>query len=152
MNNQTQPVTILMADDDADDRLLTQEALAEGVLAHDLRFVKDGEELLAYLRQQGNYNSPSLAPRPELILLDLNMPRKDGREALTEIKMDPKLRQIPIVVFTTSRAQQDIYQSYDLGANSFITKPASFADLVDLLRSLEQYWFEVAELPPASIM
>jgi CheY-like chemotaxis protein len=150
MNNQTQPVTILMADDDADDRLLTQEALAEGILVHDLRFVKDGDELLAYLRQQGNYNSPSLAPRPELILLDLNMPRKDGREALAEIKMDPKLRQIPIVVFTTSRAQQDIYQSYDLGANSFITKPASFADLVALLRSLEHYWFEVTELPPAS--
>jgi CheY-like chemotaxis protein len=152
MNSQTQPVTILMADDDADDRLLTQEAFAEGSLVHDLRFVKDGEELLAYLRRQGNYNSPSLAPRPELILLDLNMPRKDGREALAEIKMDPKLRQIPIVVLTTSRDQQDIYQSYDLGANSFITKPASFADLVDMLRSLEHYWFEVTELPPASIV
>lgn len=151
MNSRRQPITILMADDDADDRVLTQEALAESLLVHDLRFVEDGEELLAYLRQQGSYSSPAQAPRPELILLDLNMPRKDGREALAEIKTDPKLRQIPIIIFTTSRDQQDVYQSYDLGANSFITKPATFDDLVDALRSLEQYWFEVAELPPVRL-
>jgi CheY-like chemotaxis protein len=150
MNNQRQPITILMADDDADDRFLTQEALTESLLIHDFHFVEDGEELLAYLRHQGNYSSPMVAPRPELILLDLNMPRKDGREALAEIKMDPSLRQIPIVIFTTSQDKKDVYQSYDLGANSFITKPASFEDLVRILRSLGQYWFDLIELPPAS--
>jgi CheY-like chemotaxis protein len=151
MDRQRQPITILMADDDADDRFLTQEALAESFLIHDLRFVEDGEELLAYLRHQGSYSSPALAPRPELILLDLNMPRKDGREALAEIKTDPKLKQIPIVIFTTSRDQKDIHHSYNLGANSFITKPASFDDLVHVLRSLEQYWFDLVELPSAAL-
>jgi CheY-like chemotaxis protein len=152
MNSQKRSITILMADDDADDRLLTQEALAESYLLHDLRFVEDGEELMAYLRRQGNYVGPGKAPRPELILLDLNMPRKDGREALAEIKTDPELRQIPIVIFTTSSGKEDIYHSYDLGASSFITKPASFDALVDTLRSLGQYWFELVKLPSTKTM
>lgn len=148
MNNQRQSITILMADDDADDRFLTQEAFSESFLLHDLRFVEDGEELMAYLRHQGNYSEPDQAPRPEIILLDLNMPRKDGREALAEIKTDPTLRQIPIIIFTTSRDQKDIYQSYDLGANSFMVKPTSFEELVHTLRSIEHYWFELVKLPP----
>lgn len=151
MNSQRRSITILMADDDADDRLLTQEALAESRLMPDLHFVEDGEELMAYLRRQGNYISPDKSPRPQLILLDLNMPRKDGREALAEIKMDPRLRQIPIIIFTTSSGQKDIYHSYDLGASSFITKPVSFEGLVDTLRSLGQYWFDLVELPPTKI-
>lgn len=150
INSVDQPITILMAEDDADDRLLAAEALTENYLVYDLRFVEDGEELMAYLRQQGNYSQPAAAPRPMLILLDLNMPRKDGREALAEIKTDPQLKQIPIVIFTTSTDQKDIYQSYDLGANSFITKPASFDDLVNVLRWLERYWFGLVKLPPAT--
>lgn len=152
MNSVDQPITILMAEDDADDRLLAAEALTENYLVYDLRFVEDGEELMAYLRRQGNYSLPAVAPRPMLILLDLNMPRKDGREALAEIKTDPQLKQIPIVVFTTSADQKDIYQSYDLGANSFITKPASFDDLVNVLRWLERYWFGLVKLPPATVV
>jgi CheY-like chemotaxis protein len=152
MNSVDQPITILMAEDDADDRLLAAEALTENYLVYDLRFVEDGEELMAYLRRQGNYSLPAVAPRPMLILLDLNMPRKDGREALAEIKTDPQLKQIPIVVFTTSADQKDIYQSYDLGANSFITKPASFDDLVNVLRWLERYWFDLVKLPPATVV
>jgi CheY-like chemotaxis protein len=151
MTSQRRSITILMADDDADDRLLAQEALAESRLMPDLRFVEDGEELMAYLRRQGNYISPDKSPRPGLILLDLNMPRKDGREALAEIKTDPQLRQIPIIIFTTSSGQRDIYHSYDLGASSFITKPVSFEGLVDTLRSLGQYWFDLVELPPTKI-
>jgi CheY-like chemotaxis protein len=152
MSSDNQPITILMAEDDADDRLLAEEALAESLLLHQLRFVEDGEELMAYLRHQGHYSLPDRAPRPGLILLDLNMPRKDGREALAEIKTDPKLKQIPIIVFTTSTDQHDIFRSYDLGANSFITKPASFDELVLVLRSLEQYWLDLVELPPPQVL
>jgi CheY-like chemotaxis protein len=142
------PIMILMADDDADDRMLTRQALEESRLANDLRFVEDGEQLMDYLRRQGRYTSPEVAPRPGLILLDLNMPRMDGREALKEIKSDPGLRQIPIVVLTTSKAEEDIYRSYDLGVNSFITKPVTFDGLVEVMRSVGQYWFEIVELPP----
>jgi CheY-like chemotaxis protein len=138
--------TILIADDDADDCLLVQEALRESKQPHDLRVVRDGQQLLDYLRQRGDYrNSP--APRPDLILLDLKMPRKDGREALSEIKADSKLRSIPIVVLTTSTAVDDIAFCYRTGANSFITKPATFSRLVELLSALSQYWFEIVELP-----
>jgi CheY-like chemotaxis protein len=141
------PVTIVMADDDADDRLFTQEALAESRLANDLHFVEDGEELLDFLRHQGAYANHSDAPRPALILLDLNMPKMDGREALQAIKADPALRQIPVVVLTTSRAEEDIFASYDSGANSFISKPVTFDGLVDALKRLGQYWFQIVELP-----
>jgi len=143
-----QPITILMADDDEDDRMMTREALEEAKLANDIRFVVDGEELLDYLYRRGDYADPEKAPRPGLILLDLNMPRKDGREALREIKADPDLRQIPIVVLTTSKVEEDIYRSYDLGVNSFITKPVSFEGLVFVITTLAQYWFQIVQLPP----
>jgi CheY-like chemotaxis protein len=142
------PITILMADDDADDRRLTQEAFEEGRLINDLRFVENGEQLLEYLRKEGAYAPPAEAPRPGLILLDLNMPRKDGRTVLKEIKSDPALRQIPVCVLTTSKADEDIYKSYDLGVNSYIVKPVTFEALVDIFQTLEKYWFEIVELPP----
>jgi CheY-like chemotaxis protein len=136
-----------LADDDADDRLMAGEALAESRLANDLRFVEDGEELMDYLHRRGRYADPADAPRPGLILLDLNMPRKDGREALEEIKSDPELRKIPVVVLTTSKAEEDIYRTYDLGVNSFITKPVMFESMVDVMKALGRYWFEIVELP-----
>ncbi len=142
------PITILMADDDADDRRLTQEAFEEARLINDVRFVENGEQLLDYLRRTGAYAPPVEAPRPGLILLDLNMPRKDGRTVLKELKGDPDLRQIPVVVLTTSKADEDIYKSYDLGVNSYIVKPVTFEALVDILQTLEKYWFEIVELPP----
>jgi two-component system, response regulator len=139
---------MLLADDDPDDRLLTREALRETRLANALHEVVDGEELLDYLRHRGRYADPSLAPRPGLILLDLNMPRKDGREALAEIKRDPALRQIPVVVLTTSQAEQDILCTYDLGVNSFISKPVTFEGLVEVMKILGRYWLQIVELPP----
>ena len=148
MGNAPGPITILMADDDPDDRMLTRDALAESRLANDLHFVEDGEELLDYLHQRGKFSDPQSSPRPGLILLDLNMPRKDGREALRDIKSDPSFRHIPVVVLTTSKAEEDIYRTYDLGVNSFITKPVTFDGLVDVMRALGRYWFEIVELPP----
>lgn len=145
--DQIQPITILMADDDPDDRLLAQNAFKVSRLANDLRLVVDGEELMDYLRRRGKYADPELSPRPGLILLDLNMPRKDGREALAEIKADPDLQTIPVVVLTTSKADEDIYRSYAVGASSFITKPVSFEGLVDVIRTVGHYWFEIVELP-----
>ncbi len=142
------PITILMADDDPDDRQLTKEALEEGRLINTIRFVSNGEELMDYLRKKGDYAPPTEAPRPGLILLDLNMPRKDGRAVLQEIKSDPALRTIPVVVLTTSKADEDVYRSYDLGVNSYIVKPVTFEALVDILQTLEKYWFEIVELPP----
>jgi CheY-like chemotaxis protein len=136
-----------MADDDLDDRMFAQAALAENRLANDLHFVSDGEELLEYLLHEGAYTDPTSAPRPGLILLDLNMPKMDGHEALQAIKSDPNLRQIPVVVLTTSRAEQDVFASYDSGANSFISKPVTFEGLVEAMRHLKQYWFEIVELP-----
>lgn len=147
MKGQRTTVTILIADDDEDDCLLAREALVESRLANELRFVKDGEELMDYLHRRGKYSLKSNSPRPGLILLDLNMPKKDGREALKEIKADPNLRQIPIVVLTTSKAEDDIYKIYDLGANSFITKPVTFSSLVEVMKTLGKYWFEIVELP-----
>ena len=148
MSNHNKPITILMADDDADDRQLTKEALEEGRLINDVRFVENGEELLEYLRREGKYADAD-APRPGLILLDLNMPRKDGRAVLAEIKNDPEFRTIPVVVLTTSKADEDVYRSYDLGVNSYIVKPVTFEALVDILQTLEKYWFEIVELPPS---
>jgi len=143
----TMVITLLMAEDDEEDRMLTRDALAESRLANDLRFVGDGEELMDYLRQRGKYARPASAPRPGLILLDLNMPRKDGREALREIKADPELRAIPIIVLTTSKAEEDIMRSYDLGASSFITKPVTFEGLVEVMKALGRYWFHIVDLP-----
>lgn len=144
---EAKSITILMADDDEDDRLMTKEALEEARLANEIRFVLDGEELMDYLYQRGKFEDPASSPRPGLILLDLNMPKKDGREALKEIKADPDLRHIPIVVLTTSKAEEDIYRSYDLGVNSFITKPVSFDGLVFVMTTLAQYWFQIVQLP-----
>jgi len=114
----------------------------------DVRFVEDGEALLDYLYQRGPYGAPGAAPRPGLILLDLNMPKKSGREALREIKADPNLRAIPIVMLTTSKSEEEIYRSYDLGANSFITKPVTFAAMVEIMNVVTSYWFSIVELPP----
>lgn len=147
MKGRQATITILMAEDDEDDCMLTREALAESQLSHELYIVRDGEELMDYLYQRGSYTAKSSAPRPSLILLDLNMPKKDGREALKEIKADANLKQIPIVVLTTSKAEEDIYSSYDLGANSFIIKPTTFASLVEVMRTIGKYWFETVKLP-----
>lgn len=147
MTAERRPITILLADDDEDDRMLARDALAESRLANDLYMVSDGEELMDYLLRRGGYAEPAESPRPGLILLDLNMPKMDGREALKEIKSHPNLRQIPVVVLTTSQAEEDIYRTYDLGANSFITKPVMFASLVKVMKDLGNYWFEIVELP-----
>ena len=146
MTESPQAITILMADDDPDDRLLTQRALTASRVLNELRFVEDGEALMDYLLKRGAYNDEN-APRPGLILLDLNMPRKDGREALQEIKQHPVLHRIPVVVMTTSKEEEDIFRSYDLGANSFITKPVTFERLVELMSVLGKYWIEIVELP-----
>jgi CheY-like chemotaxis protein len=142
-----QPIVILMADDDADDRMLTKDALEESRVLNELRFVQDGEELMDYLHRRGKYADAESSPKPGLILLDLNMPKKDGREALKEIKSDPNLRRIPVVIMTTSKAEEDIFRSYDFGASSFITKPVTFDRLVDLMKAIGEYWVEFVELP-----
>ncbi len=147
MRNKGTLVTILVAEDDSEDCILTKEALIVNNLANDLHFVGDGEELLDYLYHRGKYRDPASSPRPGLLLLDLNMPRKDGREALQEIKADPTLRSIPVIVLTTSDAEEDIRACYDLGANSYITKPVTFAGLIRAMRALGQYWFGTAGLP-----
>ena len=147
MSRIAKPITILYADDDAEDRMLVKDAWAENRLANELHFVEDGEELMDYLRRRGPYTHLAGEPLPGMILLDLNMPRKDGREALQEIKADPRLRSIPVVVLTTSKAEEDILRAYDLGVNSFILKPVTFQSLVDLTLTLSKYWFEVVELP-----
>lgn len=141
------PITILYADDDAEDRMLVKEAWEEARLANDLHFVEDGEELLEYLRRKDKFAELNGSPLPGMILLDLNMPRKDGREALREIKADPRLRSIPVVILTTSKAEEDILRAYDLGVNSFILKPVTFESLVEITKTLSKYWFEVVELP-----
>ena len=141
-------ISILMADDDEDDRQLAKEALEESRLANELRFVIDGEELMDYLHHRRRYSDLNSSPRPGIILLDLNMPRKDGREALKEIKSDPELRRIPVVVLTTSVAEEDIIRSYDLGVNSFIKKPVTFSGMVEIMKALGDYWFQIVELPP----
>lgn len=147
MKKDKKKFTILVAEDDPDDRFLLAEAFTETLLADYLYFVEDGEQLMDYLHGQGKYTDPSRCPRPDLILLDLNMPRKDGREALKEIKSAPKLRQIPIVVFTTSKAEEDIYRTYELGGNSFISKPISYEELLHVVKQLGSYWFETVRLP-----
>jgi CheY-like chemotaxis protein len=146
MSHPVKSIVILMADDDADDRLLAKDALTECRLANDLHFVENGEDLMDYLRRRGKYKELQ-APRPGLILLDLNMPKKDGREALREIKTDAELRKIPVVVLTTSKADTDVAQIYELGANSFISKPVTFDSLVNVMNVLGNYWFGIVELP-----
>lgn len=147
MSRPATPVVILMADDDPDDRQLTREAFDEAKLANELRFVENGEELLDYLHRRGKYADPATSPRPGLILLDLNMPKVDGREALLKLKQDPDLRRIRVVVLTTSKAEEDILRTYDLSAASYITKPVTFETLVEVVRTLGKYWLEIVELP-----
>jgi len=146
----TQPrtsMTILIVDDDTEDRMMMADAFAESHIANPLRFVENGEQLMDYLYQRGVYADSASAPRPGLIILDLNMPKKDGRKALQEIKSDPRLRHIPVVVLTTSKAEQDVYRSYDMGVNSFITKPVTLTGLLEVVSTLGKYWFEIVDLP-----
>jgi len=147
MSKSEKLVDILMADDDPDDRMMTEQALRQYRLKNGLFFVEDGQDLLDYLHHRGTYTDVARYPLPDLILLDLNMPRKDGREALSEIKSNPQLRRIPVVVLTTSKAEEDILRSYDLGANAYITKPVSFQGLAETMRVLGTFWFELVELP-----
>lgn len=148
MNDSTnRSIAIVVADDDPDDRLLIEEAFEENRLKNPLVFVEDGEQLLDYLRGEGKYAGPEPRDPVGVILLDLNMPRMDGREALAIIKSDPALRRIPIVVLTTSKAEEDVLRTYDLGVNSFVTKPVTFNGLVEMVRALGQYWFEIVILP-----
>jgi two-component system, response regulator len=148
MSTDRTSVVILLADDDPDDRMLTKRALKRNRLANDVKSVEDGEELMDYLYKRNRYAESASAPLPGLILLDLNMPRKDGREALQEIKSDPNLRRIPVVVLTTSEADQDILRSYDLGVNAFVTKPVTFDGLANAIKRLGDFWFEIVKLPP----
>ncbi len=141
------PIQIVIAEDDPDDRLRIEEALAEARLANGIKFVADGVELLEYLRGTGRYCDLSRGFLPGLVLLDLNMPRMDGREVLKEIKEDPILRRVPVAVLTTSSAQEDIRRTYDLGVNSFITKPVTFERLVAVMQSITNYWFQIVHLP-----
>ncbi len=133
-----------MADDDEEDCMLTQDALREGRLMNPLYFVHDGQELINFLRHSGKYAAAE-SPRPGIVLLDLNMPRKDGREALREIKLDPSLRRIPIIILTTSKNEVDVYKSYDLGANAYIVKPVTFDALVNVMRNMGAFWFQIVE-------
>ena len=148
MTRRRRRVTLLVADGDAEGRRLMSEAFAALWPDCDLRFAGDGEELMDYLLRRGKYADPSSSPRPAILLLDLNMPKKDGREALKEIKADPQLRQIRVIVLTTSKAEEDIYRSYDISATSFITKPVKFDALVEVVKALGKYWLEIVELPP----
>lgn len=145
--NRSNSTVILMADDDLDDCELTRRALAQAGVTNPLQFVHDGAELLDYLRQEPPYDKEGAAPRPGLLLLDLNMPRVDGREALQRIKALPGLRNIPVVVLTTSQAEEDVLRTYDLGAASYITKPVTFTGLVEAMTILGEYWLEVVALP-----
>ena len=141
-------ITILVADDDADDRLLIKDAFDENDVSNPLAFVNDGEELMDYLHRRGAYERLRNAPLPGIILLDLNMPKKDGRTALKEIKADETLQRIPVVVLTTSKADEDIVRTYGLGVSSFISKPVTFEGLCDVVKTLSHYWFEIVVLPP----
>ena len=148
MQRNGTPITILVADDDADDRMLIEDAFEESKLQNPLDFVEDGEQLLAYLKREGEYANMRGKPYPGVILLDLNMPKMDGRTALAKIKEDSTLCRIPIIILTTSKAEEDILRTYNLGVNSFITKPVTFDGLVKVVQSIGQYWIEIVALPP----
>ncbi|MGZ4056035.1 MAG: response regulator [Bacteroidia bacterium] len=147
MKDNGRLIEILIADDDEEDTMLIKDALNESRLRNGVKSVGDGEELMEFLYNKGKYADKELYPTPGIILLDLNMPKMDGREALKEIKEDPKLRSIPIIVLTTSKAEEDIVRTYNLGVSSFITKPVSFSALVEIMKTLNKYWFEIVELP-----
>lgn len=139
------PIEILLVEDSPSDAALTKEALEAGKIANNLNRVVDGVEAMEYLRRQGTF---AKAPRPDLIMLDLNLPRKDGREVLRELKGDPSLRTIPVLVLTTSRSDKDVLQSYELNANCYITKPVDFQHFIDVVKSIENFWLSVVTLPP----
>ena len=139
------PIDVLLIEDDPGDELITREAFEHNKIKNNLHVARDGEEGLDFLYRRGEFGG---APRPDLILLDLNLPKYDGRQLLEQIKSDADLCHIPVVVLTTSKADEDIYKSYDLGVNSYIVKPVTFEALVDILQTLEKYWFEIVELPP----
>jgi chemotaxis family two-component system response regulator Rcp1 len=146
--NRGKPAVILLVEDDRGDQELTRRALQEGKVRNDLRIAEDGEEALAYLFRRGKYKDPTASPRPDLLLLDLNLPRVDGREVLERVRADAKLRRMAVVVLTTSRQEEDILRSYELGCNSFITKPADMNQFIRVIQALEEYWFQVSALPP----
>ncbi|MGH9751030.1 MAG: response regulator [Candidatus Polarisedimenticolia bacterium] len=150
MKERGTPAVILLAEDDDDDYTLIRDALQEARVLNPLLRVKDGVELLEYLRRQGAFADPEKAPAPSLILIDLNMPRKDGRTALKEMKEDRSLRGLPVVVLTTSKSEEDVLAAYDIGASTFIRKPVTFEGLVEVARGLGRYWFEIVELPRTS--
>jgi CheY-like chemotaxis protein len=151
MNDKTEvkrtPLRILMADDDSDDKMLTKEALIESRVLNELYFVDNGIELLEYLKGEEKYSDRTLYPFPSIVLLDLNMPKMDGREALSAIKTDKNLRAVPVVILTTSKAEDDMRKGYDQGAASYITKPVTFEALVELMKTVGKYWVEFVELP-----
>lgn len=146
--SKAKPAVILLAEDDRGDQELTRRALEEGKIRNDLRVVEDGEEALAYLYRRGKYKDPATSPRPDLLLLDLNLPRIDGRQVLEKIRSDSRLRRLAVVVLTTSRQEEDILRSYELGCNSFITKPVGMEQFIRVIHALEEYWFQIVVLPP----
>jgi CheY-like chemotaxis protein len=146
--NKVKPAVILLVEDDRSDQELTRRALGEGKIRNELRIVEDGEEALAYLFRRGKYEDPTTSPRPDLLLLDLNLPRVDGREVLEQIRADSKLRRMAVVVLTTSRQEEDILRSYELGCNSFIPKPVDLNQFMQVIQALEKYWFQIVVLPP----
>ena len=148
MMRSSLPIRILVAEDDADDRLMIKDAFEESRLGNPVDFVEDGVQLMDYLLRQGEYANLGDCPYPGFILLDLNMPRKDGRTALKEIKANPILQRIPIIVLTTSKAEEDIVRTYNLGVNSFICKPVTFESLVEIVKTVGRYWIEIVALPP----
>ena len=142
------PVIILLAEDDPGDQELTRRALEEGPICHELHIVRDGEEALDYLWRRGTYQNPTTSPRPDLVLLDLNMPKVDGRQVLERLRADATLRRLAVVVLTTSQREEDVICTYDLGANSYITKPADLQRFTQVIQALETYWFQTVVLPP----
>jgi CheY-like chemotaxis protein len=147
MDLKAKSIHIVIAEDDEEDRMLTREAMIESRVKNTVHFVEDGEYLMDYLHNKGDYADKSKFPAPGLILLDLNMPRKDGREALKEIKSSEQLKRIPVVILTTSKAEEDIIRTYDLGVNSFITKPVTFEGMINVMKTLGTYWLDIVELP-----
>ena len=148
MARNTVPVRIVVADDDADDRMMIKDAFEASKLANEIDFAEDGVQLLEYLRREGKWSKLAGEPYPGFILLDLNMPRKDGRTVLKEIRNDPVLHRIPVIILTTSKAEEDIIKTYNLGVNSFICKPVSFEKLVEIVKTVGHYWIEIVQLPP----
>ena len=142
------PAVILLAEDDPGDQELTRRALEQSRIRNELHIVEDGEEALNYLQRRGEYEDPDSSPKPDLMLLDLNMPKMDGKQLLEQMRADPNLRRIPVVALTTSKQENDIIRTYDLGANSYIVKPVDMDQFVNAIKVLKDYWFQIVVLPP----